>query len=180
MFAVQSLGLNVVGADQDYIGAHEHCWNNRPEVKSSSMCGCFKCIAVFPPNEIDQWGDRGITALCPRCGVNSVIGSASGYPITADFLETMRIHWFRAGGIKHSIAGTTWGVASVACLAASWLLLLTGAFRVPLLGLVVGLCGPVAVVLAICSLLRDNSKDMAVPVLVISILNLLLVASMAW
>jgi hypothetical protein len=177
---VQSLGLNVVGADRDYVGAHEHCWNNLLEVKSSSLCGCFKCVAIFPPNEIDRWGDRGITALCPRCGIDSVIGTASGYPITTEFLERMRNHWFPAGGIKHSIAGTQWSVASLSCVAISWLLLFTGAFRLPVAAWVVGLSGPVAVVLSIGGLLRDNRKGMAAAVLVIAILSFLLVASMGW
>jgi len=37
-----------------------------------------------------------MTALCPRCGIDSVIGSASGYPITADFLLMMRKYYFSA------------------------------------------------------------------------------------
>jgi hypothetical protein len=34
------------------------------------------------------------TARCPRCGIDSVIGSASGYPITREFLQTMKSYWF--------------------------------------------------------------------------------------
>jgi len=34
-----------------------------------------------PPNEIQDWTDDGDTALCPKCGIDSVIGSVSGYPI---------------------------------------------------------------------------------------------------
>jgi len=28
------------------------------------------------------------------CGIDSVIGSASGYPITTEFLESMNRRWF--------------------------------------------------------------------------------------
>lgn len=64
------------------------------------MCGCFYCCGEFEPCEIREWVDEGEdglgrTALCPRCGVDAVIGSASGYPITQEFLARMRASWFR-------------------------------------------------------------------------------------
>jgi len=35
------------------------------------------------------------TALCPHCGIDSVIGSASGYPVSEpQFLKAMHDHWF--------------------------------------------------------------------------------------
>jgi len=33
--------------------------------------------------------------LCPRCGIDAVIGSKSGYPITIDFFGMMKEHWFQ-------------------------------------------------------------------------------------
>jgi acetone carboxylase gamma subunit len=36
----------------------------------------------------------GMCALCPRCEIDSVLGDASGYPITHDFLSKMRHYWF--------------------------------------------------------------------------------------
>ena len=53
----------------------------------------------YSPREIEEWVDadetgEGQTALCPRCGIDSVIGSASGYPITKEFLEAMNRRWF--------------------------------------------------------------------------------------
>jgi hypothetical protein len=53
---------------------------------------------VFPPSEIidwtDEWQGIGQTAMCPHCGIGSVIGSESGYPITPEFLGAMRDQWF--------------------------------------------------------------------------------------
>jgi hypothetical protein len=55
-------------------------------------------MAVFAPSEITEWVDHwegvGQTALCPRCGIDSVIGSESGYPLTKEFLERMAWHGF--------------------------------------------------------------------------------------
>jgi hypothetical protein len=34
------------------------------------------------------------TALCPYCYTDSVLGDASGYPITEEFLKEMNKRWF--------------------------------------------------------------------------------------
>ncbi len=78
----------------DVRGAHAHSSNHRAEVLASRTCGCFYCCSVFPPNEIAEWVDRGTTALCPRCGIDSIIGDRSGYDVSAPFLEKMKAYWF--------------------------------------------------------------------------------------
>ncbi len=78
------------------LAAHKHSSGHRREVEGSNLCGCFYCLAVFAPAEIESWlGDEGGgTALCPRCCIDSVIGSAAGFPITREFLGEMHRHWF--------------------------------------------------------------------------------------
>ncbi len=82
-----------------HITAHRHSIRHRTEISGSEVCGCFYCLAIYPPSEIAEWVDEDdngnrVTAICPRCGIDSVIGSKSGYPITADFLNKMHRHWF--------------------------------------------------------------------------------------
>ena len=79
--------------------AHNHSNHHKEELARSENCGCFYCLAVFKPNEILEWIDKGKTALCPKCNIDSVIGSASGYPIDEKFLVEMESHWF---GFKDS------------------------------------------------------------------------------
>jgi hypothetical protein len=74
--------------------AHKHCSHHRAELEASEICGCFYCLSTFPPSAISEWIDDGQTAVCPSCPVDSVLGSASGYPITRDFLQLMHDHWF--------------------------------------------------------------------------------------
>jgi hypothetical protein len=88
------LGLNPHRFDPPHIKAHEHCTLHRAEVEGSSLCGCFYCFATFPPTDISEWIDDGQTALCPKCEIDSVIGTASGFPITREFLMRMHEHWF--------------------------------------------------------------------------------------
>jgi hypothetical protein len=82
----------------DVVIAHQNSIRHRDEVMTSDMCGCFYCLAIFPPSEIKEWVDTkdgiGQTALCPKCEIDSVIGSNSGYPIEPEFLAQMRNHWF--------------------------------------------------------------------------------------
>lgn len=94
-------GLNLVdymsreaNLDRSHIHAHKHCIRHRAELEASDMCSCFYCLSMYPPNEILKWIDDGQTALCPKCSIDSVIGSASGYSITREFLQRMHDHWF--------------------------------------------------------------------------------------
>ncbi|RUM18058.1 cytoplasmic protein [Rhizobium vallis] len=77
------------------IRTHKHSINHRAEIEASALCGCFHCCASFRPAEIKDWLDDNRTALCPRCGIDAVIGDASGLPVmTVDFLKQMNRHWF--------------------------------------------------------------------------------------
>ncbi|MBB2961679.1 cytoplasmic protein [Methylobacterium sp. R2-1] len=64
-------------------------------MRSSAACGCFYCLEVFAPDEIAEWIDEDATALCPRCGIDAVIGDLSGYPAgSVTFLRAMHQEWF--------------------------------------------------------------------------------------
>jgi len=82
--------------------AHRHCSGHRSEILASRSCGCFYCLSIFSPEQIAIWIDwpdddderEGQTALCPECGIDSVIGDRSGFPITRTFFGQMRECWF--------------------------------------------------------------------------------------
>ena len=76
------------------ISAHKHSSIHREKLLSSEKCGCFYCLEIFKPSEINDWCDGEQTALCPKCGIDSVIGSNSKYSIEKDFLYQMKKHWF--------------------------------------------------------------------------------------
>ena len=90
----------------DIIKAHKHSRNNKAEIEKSKVCGCFYCSAIFPPDKITSrhWIDKSgnldkdgenATALCPYCGIDSVIGDASGFPVNDfGFMLVMGQHWF--------------------------------------------------------------------------------------
>ena len=75
--------------------AHGYSINHKPELERDKVCGCFYCCKIFNPNKIEEWieDSRG-TALCPYCGIDSVIGESSGFPITEEFLKEINERWF--------------------------------------------------------------------------------------
>jgi len=89
----------VAAFPSDVREAHRHSSQHREEILRSTSCGCFHCCEAFSPQSIDEWIDEdesgvGQTAMCPQCGVDSVLGDASGFPLERSFLERMKEHWF--------------------------------------------------------------------------------------
>lgn len=85
--------------EPDYIAAHKGSAQNETIIRNSNTCGCFYCLSIFPVEKIgeDDWTDDMMeerTALCPKCGIDSVIGDAGGYEITVELLKKMQKHWF--------------------------------------------------------------------------------------
>lgn len=80
--------------------AHKHSSKHKEEIFESELCGCFYCEAIFCPSKIKEWVDEdknnvGQTALCPKCGIDSVIGKKSGFPVEdRKFLKEMHKYWF--------------------------------------------------------------------------------------
>ncbi|WP_439472921.1 hypothetical protein [Brevundimonas sp.] len=76
--------------------AHSHCARHRAELEASAVCGCFYCLETFAPHEIEEWVPEGDgTAHCPKCWIDSVIGDASGFPVSDKaFMAAMHEFWF--------------------------------------------------------------------------------------
>jgi hypothetical protein len=88
-----------VSKHADIVDAHKRCSAHRTAVLAAKLCGCFYCCTIFEPGEITDWVDplsddmqAGTTALCPRCGIDSVIPMEGSMDV--DFLRRMKEHWF--------------------------------------------------------------------------------------
>ena len=73
---------------------YRHTLNNRMEISKSSRCGCISCRTIFAATEVVDYIDAGQTALCPECGIDAVIGDATGVELTAELLATMNKKYF--------------------------------------------------------------------------------------
>ncbi|MBU3537649.1 cytoplasmic protein [Polynucleobacter sp. UK-Gri1-W3] len=87
-------------SDVELETAHKHSLANRKTIQKSEQCSCFYCCCVFPATMVEQWlseaNGQGDTGWCPRCGVDSLIGDASGIPLTPSFLAAMNGKYFDA------------------------------------------------------------------------------------
>ena len=92
-----------MGIDRSLDGIHKFCTRNRELIAKSTLCGCFYCLATFRPDEVVDWVDwpegavdqlaEGVTALCPRCGIDSVLPKP---PVAVELglLAEMKAVWF--------------------------------------------------------------------------------------
>ena len=93
--------------DLDFVKAHKHT-EYQKEILRSQTAGCFYCCKIFSPDEINDWHREDCKeleplALCPKCGIDSVIGSASGYPIEHSFLKKMKDFWFSPSELNETM-----------------------------------------------------------------------------
>ena len=77
--------------------AHRSCSSHKDEIIKGNLCGCFYCGQTFTPNEIEEWIEENNsnegTAICPKCGIDSVLSSK--FPISDEqFLSEMSTFWF--------------------------------------------------------------------------------------
>ena len=88
----------------DLESIHKFSDHHRELLERSERAGCFYCGEVFDPTEITDWIDGrqvetgslddGVTALCPRCGIDAVLPSAAPIKLDSDLLAQMRSHFF--------------------------------------------------------------------------------------
>ena len=80
---------------------HGECGWHEQAILKSKICGCFDCQKMFPASEICDWIDEpgdcprgpGRTALCPKCGIDTVLPESELYELTPDLLAAMHNAW---------------------------------------------------------------------------------------
>ncbi len=88
----------------DYEAVHLKSSWHEADILNSKVCGCFFCLAIYPPSEIDAecWAEEspneskgpGKTVFCPKCGIDSVLPDNIGYELTPEFLKSMKAYYF--------------------------------------------------------------------------------------
>ena len=74
--------------------AWQHSSHHRKEIEESIRFGCFYCCNVLDTGRIVDWTDHGETALCPYCGIDSVLPESAGFPLMNGLLERMHERYF--------------------------------------------------------------------------------------
>ena len=80
---------------------HKLCGWHEDAVRASTQCGCFDCLRLFPASGISQWIEeqetsargRGRTAVCPACGMDTVLPESPDYVLSVELLSAMHKRW---------------------------------------------------------------------------------------
>lgn len=85
---------------QDLDAIHQLCFGNEQLLGQSAQAGCFQCLNVFPADAVNSWiADKpNRTAVCPRCGIDSVLADSMGLDVSADLLEALHNRYFSRDG----------------------------------------------------------------------------------
>ncbi len=82
--------------NSELIRAQRCSINNRDDLMRSVSCGCYSCESILLANSITDWKleeDGGMTAICPFCGKETIVGDSSVYPMKKIFLQEMKEFW---------------------------------------------------------------------------------------
>lgn len=70
---------------------HKKSIRNHSYFLQPGLAGCFYCLKIFDVSAVQAWVDKGETALCPFCHVDSVLVESSlAFPLNIGILEEAR------------------------------------------------------------------------------------------
>ncbi len=79
---------------------HDRSSKHRDEILGGRSAACFYCLTAFEVTSIKDWIDGDQTALCPHCGIDSVLPEAAFDLLEwkdhtrSEILVSMRNYWF--------------------------------------------------------------------------------------
>lgn len=79
----------------------ELAYKNRDSIMESpqNQCVCYYCCTKFTASDIKEWVDKGQTALCPNCGIDSV-AVAQHDDVSTEMLKGAKIAAFGDNKMK--------------------------------------------------------------------------------
>jgi len=66
--------------------------SHKKDLKNSETASCFYCLSTFPVDGIEDFTDKGKTAICPVCDIDAVIPGNKN--ITKEQLKELQQHYF--------------------------------------------------------------------------------------
>lgn len=73
---------------------HAYSSHNRDLISESNECHCYYCLTKFNKEDIIEYIDNNMTAVCPHCGIDTVLPDSIDEEITKTTLKDMHDYWF--------------------------------------------------------------------------------------
>lgn len=73
---------------------HTYSVYNRNLIAVAGKCYCFHCKATVNGREIVRYADQGQTAICPKCGIDSIIPDSIDENVNEETIAEMNEYWF--------------------------------------------------------------------------------------
>lgn len=67
---------------------------NKSVLSNVTDCACYHCCTFFTTSEIEEWVDKGETALCPNCKIDAVLPIYEDSEKDLSFLSKVNKYWF--------------------------------------------------------------------------------------
>lgn len=64
---------------------------NALKINPNMVCSCYYCLSKYRGSEVNEYVDDGKTALCPVCGIDSVLPKE----IDGDELQKIHDYYFK-------------------------------------------------------------------------------------
>lgn len=75
---------------------YQYSTRHKKSILESPYAGCFFCKTLVPTRDITEWVHEDQTAICPKCGVDSLLPDNQYFPITPELLQIMYEEYFTA------------------------------------------------------------------------------------
>ena len=85
---------------EDFLFGHKYlklATHNRTTVQRAKRCGCYYCLEIFNPQEVDDYTpecDGECTVFCPYCKIDSVVPETESEVITRELLRRVHVIMF--------------------------------------------------------------------------------------
>ena len=83
-------------------------FKTRNILKNADKCACYYCLSEFLYDEINKFVDNNETAVCPKCGIDSVIGDNQVEDSFEEAKDKMHINSFCWGYRSSDINKKQW------------------------------------------------------------------------
>ena len=70
---------------------------NKMLLNQSNYAACYSCKRIFKSKDVTTFLNEGVgTAVCPYCGIDSVLGDKTGLGLSVENIQQLHDYWFGA------------------------------------------------------------------------------------